>query len=69
VLALGGAAEFARPLGTIEAPRRSLAREAARVLHPHVAPDALRVVAAAGAPARLLAGALAADGAAALAAG
>jgi hypothetical protein len=72
VLAIGsaaGAAEFARPLGTVAAPHRGLAREVARALYPQVAPDELRVLSAAGAPADLVAGALAADGGLALAGG
>jgi sarcosine oxidase gamma subunit len=70
-LAIGSASDaaFARALGTIAAPHRRLAREAARILYPQVAPDELRVVAAGGAPAGLLAAALAADGGLVLAGG
>lgn len=72
VLAIGaaaGPAEFARPLGTIAASGRGPAREAARALFPQVAPEELRVVAAAGAPTGLLTRALTADGGLLLAAG
>lgn len=65
VLAIGsaaGATDFVRTLGTVTAPGRSLAREAARALHPGIAADELRVVAAAGSATGLLAAALAADG-------
>jgi hypothetical protein len=65
--AAAGGGTFARALGTVAAPRRSLAREAARVLYPEFGADELRVTTAAGSPAGLLAGALAADGAQALA--
>lgn len=65
--AAAGGGVFVRPLGTVAAPRRSLARQAARALYPSVGADEIRVTAAAGAPAGLLAGALAADGAHALA--
>ena len=70
VLAIGsaaGAAEFTRALGTVAAPHRTLAREVARTLYPQVAAEEIRVVAAAGAPAGLIAAALAVDGAHALA--
>lgn len=52
-----------RPLGTVAAPARRLAKAAAQLLHPGVAPGALRVVAAASAPGTLLVRALAADAA------
>ncbi len=64
-----GMAEFARPLGTIAAPHRGQARDAARALYPQLDAGELRVVAASGASAGLLAGALAADGRVALAGG
>jgi acyl-CoA synthetase (NDP forming) len=51
----------------VAAPHRALARAAARALYPQLAPEELRVITAAGAPAGLLADALAADGAHALA--
>lgn len=57
------AREFARPLGTVVAPSRALAREAAAALHADVAPDDLRAVAAGSAPAGFLSRALALDGA------
>lgn len=65
VLAIGGAAgllEYARPLGTIAATRRSLARDAARALHPDVSAGELRVLAAGNVPTELLTRALAIDG-------
>jgi hypothetical protein len=65
VLAIGeaaGPAEFSRPLGTVAAPRRSLARAAARALYPEVGAECLRVLAAAAASTELLARALAVDG-------
>jgi len=72
VLAIGasaGAAEFARPLGTVAASGRGPAREVARALFPQLPPEELRVVSAAGAPTGLLTRALAADGGLLLAAG
>jgi hypothetical protein len=69
VAGAAGAAAFVRPLGTVVAPRRELAREAARALYPHVASEELRVVAASGVSSRLLIAALAADGELALRAG
>ncbi len=71
VLAIGasaGASEFARPLGTVTAGGRTMAREAARALFPQVSSEELRVVASAGAPMGLLTRALAADGGVMLAA-
>lgn len=65
VLAIGeaaGPAEFSRPLGTIAAPRRGLAREAARALFPEVGAECLRVLAVAAASTELLTRALAVDG-------
>lgn len=65
VLAIGeaaGPAEFSRPLGTVAAPRRGLAREAARALFPEVRAECLRVLAAAAASTELLTRALAVDG-------
>lgn len=65
VLAIGAAAgdtEFSRPLGTVAAPRRGLARDAARALFPEVAAECLRVLTAAAVPVELLTRALAVDG-------
>lgn len=65
VLAIGEAAgptEFTRPLGTIAAPRRGLARDAARALFPEVGAECLRVLTAAAASTELLTRALALDG-------
>ncbi len=57
-----GAHAFARPLGTLMAATRALARAAACAIHADVAPAALRAIAAGSAPAGFLAVALARDG-------
>lgn len=57
-----GPAEFARPLGTIAAATRTLARSAANALYAELDPTTLRAVAAASVPASTLARALALDG-------
>ncbi len=65
LLAVGeasGLTEFARPLGTLAAATRTMARAAGCVLHADVAPADLRAVAAGSAPAGYLARALALDG-------
>ena len=65
LIALGDAAgvrEFARPLGTLAAPTRTLARAAASARYTDVPPADLRAVAAGSAPAGYLARALALDG-------
>ena len=65
LLAIGEAAgvtEFARPLGTLLAATRTLARAAACAIHADIAPAALRAVAAGSAPPGFLARALALDG-------
>jgi len=62
VVAVGeGGLGTARPLGTVEAAGRTAARALACVLHADVAPWHLRVQAAGGAPADLVARALAMD--------
>ena len=66
VLALAdatGVLGLARPLGTIEAPARGVARAIAAALFGDVPAGCLRVLAAAAAPADLVARALALDGA------
>lgn len=65
LLAVGEAAgvtEFARPLGTLMAATRAIARAAACAIHADIAPADLRAVAAGSAPAGYLARALALDG-------
>ncbi len=65
LLAVGDAAgvtEFARPLGTLVAATRGLARAAARAIHADVPAADLRAIAAGSAPAGYLARALALDG-------
>ena len=65
LLAIGASAgitEFARPLGTLAATTRGLARAAACVIHADVAPGDLRVVAAGSVSVALLTRALAMDG-------
>lgn len=65
LLAIGEAAggkEFARPLGTLMAATRTLARAAACAIHADIVPADLRAVAAGSAPAGYLARALALDG-------
>ncbi|HEY0780794.1 MAG TPA: hypothetical protein VGD56_22745 [Gemmatirosa sp.] len=54
--------EFARPLGTVAASTRAMARAAACALHADVAPADLRAVAAGSVPAGYLARALTLDG-------
>ncbi len=65
LLAIGEAAggkEFARPLGTLMAATRTLARAAACAIHADIASADLRAVAAGSAPPGYLARALAVDG-------
>lgn len=65
LLAIGadaGLVDYARPLGTLVAATRAMARAAACAIHADVAPSNLRAVAAGSAPAGFLARALALDG-------
>lgn len=57
-----GVADFARPLGTLIAATRAMARAAACAVYADVPPRDLRAVAAGSAPAGFLARALALDG-------
>ena len=65
LIAIGGSAgvvDYARPLGTLAAATRAMARAAACAIHADIPPTNLRAVAAGSAPAGFLARALALDG-------
>ena len=65
LVAIGGSAgvvDYARPLGTLAAATRAMARAVACAIHADIPPADLRAVAAGSAPAGFLARALALDG-------